>query len=150
VSDNWFARQLGNARQAPQQPSYPQQYQQPPQQYMPQQQQAPTPQQYYDDEQQRVALGQAGLAAIKAGQAGFSAISGLFRGSQKMRQSEQQNCPECGDPRYFTRSAITKLNAHGQQCGSQAVVTEAPVQVDAYSQRHATTYDPQRAEWIPT
>jgi len=151
-SADWFRARLQGWQPQQQQPQYPaQQY--PQQQYA---QQAP-PQQYYDEEQQRSSYGSQALAAIKSGSAGLRAITVLFRGSDKVRRLENENCPECGDPRYFNRTdpKMSKINAAGQRCapapvcmacgytggmfeqsGSQPLDGSAPVQVDHYSMSH--------------
>lgn len=171
-SVNWFSRMLSGGQQRPQQ-APPQQYQQqpPPQQY----QQQPPPQyaqqqpvqyqqqpQYYqqqpvqgqEDESWRQQFGHQALNAIKQGQAGLSAITGLFRGSKQVRQQEHENCPNCNDVRYFTRNdpSMMKMNSSGQMiapasicmaCGytpfhgadmtARPVDSNAPVLSDAHS-----------------
>lgn len=155
---DWFRNALSNGPQVPAQQS--QGYQQPQQpQYVPQAPQGyqqPPQQQYQDEEQARQSYGQQAWAAIKSGQAGMSAITGLFRGSAQRRQLEHENCPECGDPRFFTRSdpRLAKMNTNGQRCmpapvcmacgyttlfeqsGAGPLVADAPVQIDTYSIRH--------------
>ena len=102
MSQDWYARRLGQQHQQPQAPQ--QRYSPPTQPHYPQQHQPqPQHQQQPDTSQIRVTT------------QNLYEVAGMWRGGPAAR-TEGQPCPNCGSNHYFSRAGKSRLPAPAPHC----------------------------------